>query len=104
MTSNLLARALAAFLLALLFAAYIHHDVQRMSREGREKFLARQEQRFNQTAVTGHPIAVAVFGSIFVIIPFLLCYELASLALSKVLKSSTYEAEKPAQNQVPPFS
>jgi hypothetical protein len=75
-----------------------------MSREGREKFLARQEKRFNQTAETGHPIAAAVFGSVFVILPFLVCYELAALAFSKVLKSSGYEPERFSQNLAPPFS
>jgi len=110
MKRNLIARAIVICLLALCVAAYVYHDIYKMRRLGRDRFLAEQAvdaaSRFDSTASTPAPIVVSVFGAIFVIFPLFLFYELLVLVVAKVLKAASIGVDDvaPAPGPQLPFS
>lgn len=104
MNRIILARGLSILLVAWLYSLYIHHDMQRMSSEGRDKFLARQTQRFDRVVSTRHPQTIAIIGALIVSIPVLFAYELFVFLASQFLKAAGVGIESsapPARGKLP---
>lgn len=104
MTRNIAARCIVVFFFTLLFALFIRADLRRMNREGRDKYLQRQAQRFDRTSKTPFPGVVAVVGAFFVAVPFFCLYELFVFLAAKLLKALGIQDEKPLPSPVLPFS
>ena len=77
-------RILSALLLALLFAAYIHHDYTKWTNLGRDAFLANQSNRFDHHITQSHWIPM-IIGIFIVISVFLVLYELLAALFGKFL-------------------
>jgi hypothetical protein len=81
-------KAISAIFLSLVYGLYLHHTLSKWNQLGRSAFLEYQAQRFDRhMAAVGSPLA-SMLGALIVVLGTIAIYELISLGLSRVLKSS----------------
>jgi len=104
MKRDLIARSIVVVLLGILLGFYIDRDNRETQQMGREKYLASEAQKFDDSAADPTPRAAMVIAAVFLTGLFFFVYEVIVLAISAVLKPRARRAGKPFETTSIPFS
>lgn len=104
MSQNLIARAIAVVLLGVLFGFYIQYDERKTRQMDREKYIAREAQKYDESKSDPTPLPTMILGAMIVLGLFVSVYEVVVIIIAGALKSMAARAGKPTGDANIPFS
>lgn len=104
MKRDLIARLIVVILFGTLFGFYIDSDNGQTQQMGRDKYLADEARKFDDSAADPTPRAAMIIGAVLLTGFVFFVYEVIVLAISALLKPRTRGTEKPSEITSIPFS
>lgn len=104
MNRNLLARAIAALLLGVLFGYYVDSDERKTRQMDRAQYLEREGRKFDESKSNPTTTAAMIVGSVIVIGGCVFLYEIIVIGVSAALKTKRGDSGDPTGKMNVPFS